>query len=490
MPTTGRNRSTASRQGKSNRIMTQPEKHIDRRQFLKRAVCGTAGLSLTGSTTHQFSGNNRRPNLLVILTDDQTYRAIGYTQSLVQTPNLNQLAGEGLIFENTYVASPICVASRSSLLTGVFPQQHGSVGLDAKGFHKSVVETQQFQTLAQVLSANGYHTAFTGKSHLGSPRDYGFTEGEELFEPDDRGTFDWAASYLGKRALDGEPFLLWLATRQPHIPLQPGAEWLDLYRDTPLQVDPNFLESPPAGSLFNQGLPGEHVFRDSENTKNHKGKKTGPPRSREEILDFTKAYYATISHLDTQIGDLVKDLKLSGLYDNTVLVFLSDNGYQLGNHGLGNKITMHEESVRVPMFIHWSGLPTKGIRCQELTSSLDLFPTLLDLAGIQPKEGLEGRSLVPLFSAPTQPIRSYAASECVGVGGSLGMGHRMVRSKQWKYILTDVCEEALFNEIEDPFEMTNLAAIPAHRQTLELMRNEMRAWMKRIGDTHVPPPAT
>lgn len=281
---------------------------------------------------------------------------------------------------------------------------------------------------------------------------------------------------------------MWLAARQPHIPLQPGAEWLDLYRDTRLQVDPNFLESPPAGSLYNQGLPGEHFFRDSEAIKNYKGIKAGPPRSREEILDFTMAYYATVSHLDSQIGGLVRELQANGLYDNTVLVFLSDNGYQLGNHGLGNKITMHEESVRVPMFIHWPGLPIKGIRCQELASSLDLYPTLLDLAGIQPEEGLEGRSLVPLFSAPTHPIRSYAASECVGVGGSLGMGHRMVRSKQWKYILTDVCEEALFNEVEDPYEMTNLAALPAHRQTLERMRAELRAWMKRTGDTHVPPP--
>ncbi len=461
---------------------------MDRRGFLKQAVLGTTGLNLVNSFTHKAHADSKHPNFLVILTDDQTYRAIGYTNPLVQTPNLNQLAEEGIVFENTYVASPICVASRASLLTGVFPQQHGSVALNSNGFKSSVIENRRYPSLAQVLTTHGYHTGFAGKSHLGPPCDYGFAEGEEHFEADDRSSFDWAASFLRERASGNQPFFMWLATRQPHIPLNPGEEWLGLYRNTTLQVDPNFMESPPEGSLYNQGLPGEHYFRDSEHTKNYKGVRAGPPRSREEILEFLRAYYATISHLDTQIGGLRKVLKECGLHDNTVLIFLSDNGYHLGNHGLGNKITMHEESVRVPMFVHWSGLPVKGIRCRELASSLDLYPTLLDLAGVPRMDWLEGQSLFPLFSNPNQPVRDFVCSECTGVGGLLGMGHRMVRSKQWKYILTDVSEEALFDEDKDPYEMTNLVSIAEHHKTLAQLRTAMHEWMTRIADSHQPPP--
>ncbi len=463
---------------------------MQRRQFLKNSVWGTLGMNLVRGTNGQAAEKNQTPNFLIILTDDQTYRAIGYTNSLVKTPNLDRLAGEGIIFENAYVASPICVASRASLLTGVFPQQHTSVGLDSKGFHHTVIETHHFQTLAQALATHGYHTGFAGKSHLGPPREYGFSEGEENHDPNDQESFAWATSFLRKCAGKQTPFLLWLAVRQPHLPLLPGDEWLEIYQDSKIQVEPNFLVSPPEGSLYNQGLPGERFYRDSDHSKNYQGLRAGPPRSREEILSFMRAYYATISHLDSQIGMLDRVLNETGLAKNTLLVFLSDNGYHLGNHGLGNKITMHEESVRVPMFINWHNLPHKGVRCQELVSSLDLFPTLLDLAGIEKMDWIEGRSLVPLFTNPGDSIRDFVFSECVGVGGTMGMGHRMIRSRQWKYILTDSCEEALFDEIEDPYELRNLAFLPACTETLKLMRSELQKWMKQIGDSHLPPPST
>ncbi len=102
---------------------------------------------------------------------------------------------------------------------------------------------------------------------------------------------------------------------------------------------------------------------------------------------------------------------------------------------------------------------------------------------------LEGQSLVPLFSNPNQPVRDFVYSECTGVGGLLGMGHRMVRSKQWKYILTDVSEEALFDEDKDPYEMTNLVSIAEHHKTLAQLRTAIHEWMTRIGDSHHPPPS-
>ncbi|MCG3198297.1 MAG: Arylsulfatase [bacterium] len=435
------------------------------------------------------NSSESRPNFLIILTDDQTYRAIGYTNSLVQTPHLTDLASQGIVFENAYVASPICVASRASLLTGIFPQQHGSVGLDGNGFRQSVIEDKRYRTPAHLLGEHGYLTGFAGKSHLGSPRDYGFQAAEEFRDIDDHQSFAFASRFLKERASDRKPFLFWLGAKQPHIPLQPGEEWLALYRDKEIPLDPNFRESPPEGSLYNQGLPGERYYRESEYPPDHQGLRSGPPRTREQAIEFIRAYYATISHLDKQIGDLVAGLRQAELLENTLIVFLSDNGYHLGNHGLGNKITMHEESVRVPMFVRWGRFPARGVRCRELVSSLDLFPTLMELAGVPAPGWLEGRSLAPLFHEPERAIRECVFSECVGVGGKRGMGHRMARAKRWKYILTDTNEEALFDEESDPYEMRNLASLAEHRATLSGLREELRDWMTRVGDTHAPPPS-
>jgi arylsulfatase A-like enzyme len=425
----------------------------------------------------------------VILTDDQTYRAIGYNNPVVKTPNLDRLAADGIIFDNAYTASPICIASRSSIMTGLFPQQHGTVALDEAPFTRRVIEQHEFPTLPQMLSNAGYATALCGKSHIGAPTTYGFTIGEEHKGPKDEDAFMFAQEFLKSREGNDTPFLLWLGARQPHVPLNPADEFLAMYDRDALDVDPNFLESPPPESIYNQGVPGEHYYRDSGFTTNYKNVSSGPPRSKELMLDFIHAYYATISHLDAQIGELVDQLKAANLYDNTVIVFLSDNGYHLGNHGLGNKITMHEESVRVPMFMHGPRLNARGLHSQALASSLDVFPTLLALAGVDAPAHLMGTSLLPAIANPADPLREFVASECVGVKGKLGEGHRMVRTAQWKYVLTDVNDEALFDEQNDPYEMTNLAAAPEHQPRLIEMRALMKRWMESVGDTHTPPPS-
>ncbi|HPO15039.1 MAG TPA: sulfatase-like hydrolase/transferase [Candidatus Hydrogenedentes bacterium] len=457
-----------------------------RGEFLRSTVLG--GLALSASVAVGQSGKARRPNIAVVLSDDHNYRSVGYNNAAVKTPTLDRLGREGVIFDHAYIATPICASSRASLLTGLFPQQHGAIALDGSGFRENVVEQKRLPTLAQLLAKAGYDTAFCGKSHLGPPREYGFAEGEELKDPTDDQTFDFAARFIEKRKDNPTPFLLWMAPRQPHVPLRPPDEWLDLYRDTEIPVDPNFLETPPPDSIFNQGLPGERYYRDSDFRNNFKELPAGPPRSREQIKEFTRAYYAVISRLDHQLGKLMGQIKDAGLYENTVFIYLSDNGYHLGNHGLGNKITMHEESVCVPMLLHWPMLKKTGIRNKHLVSSLDLFPTLLDLAGAPIPAGLPGMSLLPLLEEPMKPLRTYAVSECVGVGGKKGMGHRMVRTEQWKYVLTDVNDEALFDEEADPFEMVNVANAEANQAILQRLRGYMKEWMERVGDTHQRPP--
>ncbi len=428
-----------------------------------------------------------KPNLLVIFTDDQTFRAIGYNDPQMKTPHLDALAKRGLIFDNAYVASPICAASRASMMSGVFPQQHGVIALSHKQFRTyQTGEARAEQTLAHQLNQAGYHTGFFGKSHLGPPTDYGFGVGDERGAYDDKPTFEKAAAYLDAHATGAKPFFLWLAPRQPHVPLLPEQRWLDLYAEGKLELPENYRSGPKQISLNNQGVPGQHFYRDSDYRRNHRNLSAGPPRDAETMREFIRAYYAVISHLDHQIGQLVAKLQSLGVLDNTVIVFLSDNGYHLGSHGLGNKITMHEESVRVPMFIVGPGVPV-GIRTSALVSSLDVYPTLLELAGVQelPKH-LMGKTLVPILRDPQAEVRTTVFSECVGVGGAAGQGHRMARTNRWKYILTGTDEEYLFDQQKDPYESRNRIGDPELNPRVDELRRQLSRWMQRIGDRRFP----
>ncbi|MFC2176316.1 sulfatase [Bacteroidota bacterium] len=243
------------------------------------------------------------PNFIVICTDDQTYRAIGYNNPDVKTPHLDKLATEGLIFNKAYVATPICAASRASIMTGVYPQQHGVIALASEQFKKYKTGGARAEhTLPNQLRKAGYRCVFWGKSHIGDPTAYGFSEGAELGDYSDIQTFAKANAFLTEAAANTAPFFLWLAPRQPHLPLHPTKKWRNIYDENKLILDPNFRESPLQESINNQGVPGEFYYRDSDNKDNWRKLPAGPPRDESTIRLFMKAYYATISHLDNQVG--------------------------------------------------------------------------------------------------------------------------------------------------------------------------------------------
>ena len=429
------------------------------------------------------SKKSKRPNFLVILTDDQTYRAIGYNNDFVKTPNLDKLANDGVIFNRAYVSTPISAASRASLITGLYPQTNGTVALGTQAFNKNVIREKKFKPLPEFLNEAGYSTWFCGKSHLGAPRKYEFQFGTDSIDFSDKTTFYNVSEFVKEIASqeDRQPFFLWVAANQPHIPLNPDKEWIDMYADMDVSLDENFRESPLEESFFNQGLPGENLYRDSDVTNNYKNLPAGPPRSPEVMSEFIKTYYAVISHLDYQVGELVKQMKSKGLMKNTVIIFLSDNGYFLGNHGLGNKLTMHEESVRVPFFINWDKLK-KNYRTDALISSIDIFPTILEMAGITIPDDNQGVSLVPFLSYMTDSTRNYVVSESVGVKGKVGEGHRMVVTDEWKYILSGTGEEALFNLKNDIYELNNLIGESQYQEKIKELRGDLREWKSLTGD--------
>lgn len=425
-----------------------------------------------------------KPNFLVIVTDDQAFRSIGYNNEQVKTPNLDQLAENGMIFSRAYISTPVCAASRASMLTGLYPQTNGTVALDRPSFIRNIASGKKYPTLPQLMNESGYTTWFSGKSHLGDPGDYGFLHGEESRGYDDQRTFADASEFVHRIASDetNQPFFLWVATQQPHLPLHPKQQWLDLYDADDIRLDKNFREEPLRESIFNQGLQGQHFYRDSDYIDNHKNLPGGPPRSPEMMQEFIRAFYATISHLDFQIGQLIEQMEAKGLMENTMIIFLSDNGYFLGNHGLGNKLTMHEESVKVPFFVYWDGLKNPSTVTDALISSIDIFPTILELAGMDVPEQIQGVSLNPLMTGSSNQIRDYVVSESVGVRGYLGEGHRMVVSGEWKYMLSGVGDEALFNLESDPYELDNLIKDPANQAIVSQLKAYLHEWKMLTGD--------
>ncbi len=446
----------------------------------------------TSNADINFAAADKRPNILVIYTDDQTYSAIGYRNPEVFTPNLDRLAADGVRFDRAFTTSPLCLPARASVLTSAYPQQHGGVALHVGRFNERVIRKKEFKTLPEAMSELGYHTAFHGKSHLGDPKTYGFMEGEETKDVTDPELLNFTQHFFQNHADSDRPFFLWLAPHKPHLVLRPPQEYLDLYAGKTFEEDPNFRVEPPMESLYNQSGEGTDFFRDSKipmsvGPGSVKGLMAGPPRTREDIQSAKRLYYAVISYLDDQIGQVIEQLKAAGLYENTIIIYTSDNGYFLGNHGLGNKVTMHEESVRVPMFIHSPLLPNKGAVSEALVSDLDVYPTILELAGKEPPSSLMGRSLRPLLENPNAPFRDHIIAESAGVPERrLGTGHRMVRTDRYKYIFTTHDEEAFFDLQEDPFEMTNLVGEPELKEAIERHRALLKDWQVKVGEKRVP----
>ncbi len=436
--------------------------------------------------------NTVKPNVLVIYTDDQTFNAIGYNNPEIHTPNMDALAAEGIIFEKGYVASPVCAASRAAVMTGLYPQQNGVTFLNHKPFvtHYSGDGEKKSQTLPSLMSKAGYYTVAYGKSHLSPFLAHGFDEGEVTPRANDKVTFQKAETFIAERSASSQPFFLWLATHQPHIQswsgkdpfLNPEQKWLDLYDLETLSLPVNFRKFPLSESIYNQGAPGEHEYRDQQFMA--AGLRAGPPRDAAYLRRFIQHYYAVVSHLDHQIGKLVQQMKEVEVWENTVLILMSDNGYHLGSHGLGNKLTMHEESVRVPTFAVGPGI-ARGKRSQALVSSIDLYPTILTLAGAEIPEWAMGKDITPLFSNPDATVRQSVFSEGIGVS-RLREGHRMVFDGRYKLVLSGTNELYLFDHKNDPAELINQFNNPGYKKVAEQLQSDLVEWMRSIGDRPYP----
>jgi arylsulfatase A-like enzyme len=393
-----------------------------------------------------------KPNFLIIYADDLGYGDVStYHPSDCHTPNIDKLAAEGMLFPNMRANCTVCSPSRAALLTGRYPDRAGVPGVirtnpdDSWGYLAPGVPT-----IGNELKKVGYHTAVIGKWHLGldspnTPNERGFDlfhgflgdmmdsytthlrqghnymrRNAEVIDPQGHATdifAGWAADYFRERAKEKQPFFLYLAFNAPHFPIEPPAEWLA------------------------------------------KVKKRAPELSEKRALDV-----ALVEHLDDRVGQLLAVLKESGLDQNTVVAFSSDNGGSLP-HAQNNdpwrdgKTSHYDGGLRVPFMLRWPGHIKAGSHSDYVGMNFDLFPTFLELAGAKPTPALDAISLVPLFNGGTldTPQRDLYFVRREGGPAYGGKSYEALIRGDWKLMQnTPYTPLELYNLKDDPQEKNNL----------------------------------
>lgn len=441
-------------------------------------------------------GKNKKPNFLIIMSDEHAPMFSGaYGNNIVQTPNMNQLATNGVTFDGAYCNSPLCVPSRASFMTGNFVS-------NCETWDNATSLSVDRLTWPYILRSIGYDVTLSGKMHLlGTDRLHGFSR-QLAFDPHvdiDNLKVDKAKFGLNK---DGHPIYLW----EDGIPIGsntwegvresgPGSSSMIeaddeieraaiKYLDDPKRKDdpwalvvgfvaPHFpfVVPEPYFSMYypdNCDLPLNTIEKQSQITKSQKNLIQAfgfSGYTDDDIMRARAAYYGLITFLDDKIGNLVNSLSENGLDRDTVIVYTSDHGESLGEHGLWRKMNFYEESVRVPLQISWPEVLPKNKRCSSVVSLVDLTSTIIDLSGYSLDEqknwSLDGDTLLPLMMESDKNWKDEAFSEYFAHGTD--RSRCMLRRGDWKLCFTQEGDEVeLYNLKEDPAENVNLATDPKY----------------------------
>lgn len=433
-----------------------------------------------------------KPNILMLVSEDHGPELGVYGDHFARTPALDKLGTEGVVFEKAFVTQAGCSPSRSSLMTGLYPHQNGQIGLATHGFR--LYNDNDMLLLPNVLKEAGYRTGIVGKLHINPESDFEFDmmlEGDNFQNRDVRKIADHAMKFLNETNND-KPFFL-------------SVNYADVHR-------------PYIGDFVRQadGLPEDpHDMGEVDIL---------PQIGFYEKLQAEKAanYYNSIERLDTGIGILLKAFRDSGNLENTIIVFISDHGSDM----LRGKRTVYEAGTRIPMIINWGDRAVKGQRRNELVSTIDLYPTFLELAGIDIPKSLSGRSLIPLIKDQIiSEWREYLFTEYHTHSPHNFYPQRTVRNDRFKLIhnlhhgkfnpgyaftfdriyddrshIENVINEAsiqvqnaysilkrspeyeLYDLDNDPHEFNNLAYNESFSDILQQLKNKLYEWRERTQD--------
>lgn len=415
----------------------------------------------------------KKPNIIFILTDDQRWDALGYAgNSIIKTPNMDELASSGLYFKNAFVTTPICAASRATILTGLYERTH-----DFNFGKPRLKDAYMLDSYPYLLKKSGYKTGLIGKFGVKvneGVEDSLFDVSIKTFWPYLRavdGKETHLADINGNHAIDfiksskEQPFCLSLSFWSPHA--DDGAEeqyfWPN-YVDSLYQQNEIPVPQTAAPEFF-EALP--EFMKHSMNRKRWYWRYDTP----EKFQKMVKGYYRMISTVDSAIGRIRKTLKEEGLADNTVIVFMGDNGYYLGERGFAGKWLMHEQSLRVPLIIYdpRQADAKRSRAYEDMVLNLDIAPTLLDLAGVEIPESYQGESLTAFFDDHRDEWRKSAFFEHQREGDTLLPKTESFRDQTYKFIRYEANPEfvELYNLKEDVNEVDNLALDLQNEDLLE-----------------------
>ena len=428
-----------------------------------------------------------RPNILFMLTDDQGVWAAGcYGNAEIRTPHIDRIAATGMRFDNFFVATPVCSPSRATLLTGRISSQHGvhdwiregNVGDKAAAYLEGEV------AYTDVLAAHGWTCGISGKWHLGHSQlaQHGFShwyvhqqgggryndapmirDGELIDEPGyvTNAITDDALAFIEGHAGDDNPFYLSVHYTAPHSPWTGHPQDIvDSYDDCP-------FDSCPQEEIHPWAIG--HAL--SENCLDNR--------------EMLKGYFAAVTAMDLDVGRLLDKLEELDIRDNTLVIFVSDNGFSCGHHGFWGKgngtypPNMYENSVKVPFLLSHPDRIPQGVAQPAMVSAYDFMPTLLDYLGLPLPEGgnRPGESVLPTWLG-----EAGAGRDNVVIYDEYG-ATRMIRTEQWKYVHRhpDGPHE-LYDLVGDADERCNLADDPGQAQRVAELRNTLEEWFERYAE--------
>lgn len=483
-----------------------------RRDFLRRSA-GLAGAAMLGGALGRAAQPTGRPNIIFIYSDDQRADAVGYAGNpVIQTPEMDQLAAEGVVFDNAFVTTPICAVSRANALSGQYARRHG-----IDDFFKSFSDTQMDALYPSLLRSAGYWTGFIGKWGIAANSEAEMDRVSQWFDFWAGGSYQtnfWHSRTCnfvtydavndktgntcdchpsagnvrsGYAGIDDpihqtteivpmrveqflascpgdQPFCLSISFKTPH---GPWGDWplelADLYNgdDMPIPETATPADSDAQPQFLRESLEGD---RGAELAADH-------PR----LAGLMRHYYRLITAQDRAIGSIRQKLGAAGVADNTVIILMGDHGHFLAEHGFFGKWLLYEESIRTPCLIYDPRLDAsmRGTRRDEMVLEIDMAPTMLELAGVPRPSALQGRSLAPLLGGSGLGRRDdFYMEHSYEHGGAIEPSEGL-RTERWKYIRyysQSPVVEQLFDLAADPIERDNLAADPAHAATLADLR--------------------
>jgi len=433
-----------------------------------KLILSVVALSLFPLTA--LAEEKQRPNVVFIAIDDLNDwigPLKGHPQ--VKTPHLDKLADRGMVFTNAHCQAPLCNASRTSLMTGLRPSTTGVYSLQP--WFRVMPKYADHVTLPQYFAKHGYETYSTGKiyhggysrqrgdtefQHLGPGTGVGARPKEKIIPPTpggnhplmDWGTFphkdedkgDWKVASWAVEQLEAkpkEPFFLACGFFLPHVPCYATQKWFDLYPEDELILPPMLEgdrdDTPDFSWYLHWHLPEPRLSW---------------LKKEKQVKPLVRAYLASVSFVDSQVGRVLDALEASGQADNTIVVVWSDHGWHLGEKAITGKNTLWDRSARVPLIFAGPGVASG--RCAQPAELLDMYPTLLDLCGLPSNDANEGHSLVPQLDDPsTSRIWPAITTQSPNNHG--------IRSENWRYIRYSNGSEELYDMKSDPNEWRNLA---------------------------------